>query len=223
MGLWKARGVHLSSTVHCFGFGGTPVSLFLWACWDNTLLPSQHLLSRLIGTPLSSNSKHCFTTSIFWRKVPESDARSVTTPLPSQHCSLGLLGQHSSTLPALLSGPVGQHFSALPAPALWACWRKKKKKRKKLSGPVGTILLHPPCTCSQGLWDTTPPSQHLLLGPVGTTLLHPPCTCSLGLLGQHSSTLPAPVLWTCWDNTPPPSLHLFSEPVTEALTSSTHS
>ena len=224
VGLWKARGVHLSSTVHCFGFGGTPVSLVLWACWDNSPLPSQHLLSGLIGTPLSSDSKHCFTTSFLWRKVPESDARSVTTPLPSQHCSRGLL-EHHSTLPALFSRLVGTTLLHPPSTALRAC---------------GTTLLRPPSTCSLGLLEKNKTkkqqlnSQGLLRGQYSSTLpapalraagtpLHPPSTCSLGLLGQHSSTLPAPVLWACWDNTPPPSLHLFSEPVTEALTSSTRS
>ena len=35
---------------------------------------SEELLAR---TEVQANSKHCFTTSFLWRKVPESDAQSV--------------------------------------------------------------------------------------------------------------------------------------------------
>lgn len=85
-----------------------------------------------------------------------------TTLLPSQHCSLGLLGQHTSTLPALFSGL------------------------------IGTTLFYPPSTCSLGLWTTFlhPPSIVLWAFRDNTPL--PSQHCSLGLLGQHCPTLPGP-------------------------------
>lgn len=93
------------------------------------------LFSGLVGTTLFYHPSTVLW--VYWDN----------TPLPSQHCSLGLLGQHSSTL---------------PVPALWACGQHSSTLPALFSGLFGTTLLYPPSTVLWDYWDNTaPPSQGL--------------------------------------------------------------